>query len=173
MPEERSAQAQCVAPPSSITRPNFEGDHSPFLSCADLNHLTNNFHHRSYHFVDILRRVSIVIHQHIQKCEQRHAKATEETKESGQFHISQLHKFSEENFMKPDYVYHFVRAPVSRMGFLYGIHKISKTPPPPSLQDIHTFLSDLFVKALLSAECSIGKLRVLCLVECVYELVLL
>lgn len=25
MPEERSAQAQCVAPPSSITRPNFEG----------------------------------------------------------------------------------------------------------------------------------------------------
>lgn len=157
MPEERSAQAQCVAPPSSITRPNFEGDHSPFLSCADLNHLTNNFHRRSYHFVDILRRVSIVIHQHIQKCEQRHAKATEETKESGQFHISQLHKFSEENFMKPDYVYHFVRAPVSRMGFLYGIHKISKTPPPPSLQDIHTFLSDLFVKALLSAECSIGK----------------
>ena len=26
MPEERSAQAQCVAPPSSITRPNFEGN---------------------------------------------------------------------------------------------------------------------------------------------------
>jgi hypothetical protein len=25
MPEERSAQAQCVAPPSSITRPNYEG----------------------------------------------------------------------------------------------------------------------------------------------------
>eukprot|EP00598_Pedospumella_elongata_P005577 CAMPEP_0184973036 /NCGR_PEP_ID=MMETSP1098-20130426/4939_1 /TAXON_ID=89044 /ORGANISM="Spumella elongata, Strain CCAP 955/1" /LENGTH=306 /DNA_ID=CAMNT_0027495455 /DNA_START=107 /DNA_END=1027 /DNA_ORIENTATION=- len=128
MPEERSAQAQCVAPPSSITRPNFE---------------------------DILRRVSIVIHQHIQKCEARHAKATDETIESGQFHLSQLNKFSEENFMKPDYVYHFVRAPISRMGFLYGIHKIAKTPPPPSLQDIHTFLSDLFVKALLSAECSI------------------
>ena len=25
MPEERSTQAQCVAPPSSITRPNYEG----------------------------------------------------------------------------------------------------------------------------------------------------
>ena len=25
VPEERSAQAQCVAPPSSISRPNYEG----------------------------------------------------------------------------------------------------------------------------------------------------
>jgi hypothetical protein len=25
VPEERSTQAQCVAPPSSITRPNYEG----------------------------------------------------------------------------------------------------------------------------------------------------
>lgn len=99
-----------------------------------------------------------MIHQHIQKCEHRASMATEETKESGQFHESQLDKFSEANFMKPDYVYHFVRAPIARMGFLYGIHKITKTPPPPTLQDIHTFLSDLFVKALLSAECSIGKL---------------
>ena len=26
VPEERSSQAQCVAPPSSITRPNYEGN---------------------------------------------------------------------------------------------------------------------------------------------------
>ena len=81
---------------------------------------------------------------------------TEETKESGLFHISQLNKFSEENFISPEYVYHFVRTPISRMGFLYGIHKVNNVAEIPSLQDIHTFLSDLFVKALLSAECSIG-----------------
>lgn len=73
------------------------------------------------------------------------------------FHMSQMEKFAEQNFMTPDYVYHFVRAPVSRMGFLYGIHKIAPVAPMPTLQDIHTFLSDLFVKALLSAECSIGE----------------
>ena len=70
--------------------------------------------------------------------------------------MSQLQKFSEDNFITPEYVYHFVRTPVSRMGFLYGIHKVNDEALAPSLQDIHTFLSDLFVKALLSAECSIG-----------------
>jgi hypothetical protein len=101
--------------------------------------------------------VSIVIHQHIQKCEIRQKLATEDTKESGKFRMSQLEKFAESNFMIPDYVYHFVRAPISRMGFLYGIHKVTKVVTSPSPQDIHTFLSDLFTKALLSAECSIGK----------------
>lgn len=153
VPEERSAQAQCVAPPSSITRPNYEGQISVLSSCCTCMCLCN---HICLLFIDILRRVSIVIHQHIEKCEIRQALVTEETKESGMFHISQLEKFAEENFMTPDYVYHFVRAPVSRMGFLYGIHKITPVAPMPSLQDIHTFLSDLFVKALLSAECSIG-----------------
>ena len=112
-----------------------------------------------YHIIciDILRRVSIVIHQHIQKCEIRQTLVTDATKESGKFHMSQMKKFSEENFIVPDYVYHFVRAPISRMGFLYGIHKVRNVSTSPSLQDIHTFLSDLFTKALLSAECSIGK----------------
>ncbi|KAJ1415834.1 hypothetical protein B484DRAFT_352358 [Ochromonadaceae sp. CCMP2298] len=128
VPEERSSQALCVAPPSTISRPNFE---------------------------DILRRVSIVIHQHIQKCEARFALSTPETKETGMFHQSQLDKFCEENFITPEYVYHFVRTPVSRMGFLYGIHKVNNVAHTPTVQDIHVFLSDLFVKALLSAECSI------------------
>lgn len=128
VPEERSISAQSVAPPSSISRPNYE---------------------------DILRRVSIVIHQHIQKCELRKAMSTPETKETGMFRQSQMSLFSEEHFVSPEYVYHFVRAPISRMGFLYGIHKIANVSRMPTLQDIHTFLRDLFVKALLSAECSI------------------
>ncbi len=105
---------------------------------------------------DILRRVSIVIHQHIQRCEQRLSVATPETFEKGLFRASQMEKFSEELFTSPQYVYHFVRAPLSRLGFLYGIRKLSKQYSSPSLSEVHTFLSDLFVKAQLSAECSIG-----------------
>lgn len=126
VPEERANQ--CVAPPSTITRPNYE---------------------------DILKRVTIVIHQHIQRCEQRLAKATPETYNEGLFHVKQMEKFSEELFTTPQYVYHFVRAPIARMGFLYGIRKLSSQYSTPTLQEVHTFLSDLFVKAQLSAECSI------------------
>jgi hypothetical protein len=122
----------------------------PSLTCSASLHETT----------DILRRVSIVIHQHIQKCEIRQALVNESNKDSGKFHMSQLDKFAESNFMIPDYVYHFVRAPISRMGFLYGIHKVRNVSPTPTLQEIHTFLSDLFINALLSAECSIGTARV-------------
>ena len=107
--------------------------------------------------VDILRRVSIVIHQHIQKCELRQAMATPENMDSGTFRQSQAKKFYEEHFMVPEYVYHFVRAPVARLGFLYGIRKQTNVPAPPTLTDIHTFIRDLFMKGMLSAECSIGR----------------
>ncbi len=126
-PEERLAH--CVAPPSTISRPNYE---------------------------DILRRVSIVIHQHIQRCEQRLSVATPDTIEKGLFRASQMEKFAEELFTSPQYVYHFVRAPLSRLGFLYGIRKLSTQYSSPTLSEVHVFLSDLFVKAQLSAECSIG-----------------
>jgi hypothetical protein len=81
---------------------------------------------------------------------------TEENKNEGLFHYSQAEKFFEEKYISPEYVYHFVRTPISRMGFLFGIHKVNEVETSPTVQDIHTFLTDLFVKALLSAECSIG-----------------
>lgn len=74
----------------------------------------------------------------------------------GLFHMSQQDKFLEEHYLAPQYVYHFVRTPISRLGFLYGIHQLSNVDVQPSLTDIHNFLTELFVKALLSAECSIG-----------------
>lgn len=67
--------------------------------------------------------------------------------------------FSEENFLSPQYVYHFVRQPITRLGFLYGIRKVKKKCTIPSVADVHTFISDLFVKAQLSAECSIGEYK--------------
>jgi hypothetical protein len=125
-PAERVSVTSILAPPSSLVRPNYE---------------------------DILRRVSVVIHQHISKCE---AKLASESTDNGTLQTQKIQIFSEENFLSPQYVYHFVRAPICRVGFLYGIRKISKPTTIPNLAHVHTFLRDLFVKAQLSAECSIG-----------------
>ncbi len=125
-PSERSDDA--VAPPSSLSRPNFE---------------------------DLLRRVAVVIHQHIRKCEDRRANAAPDELESGMFHESKMEEFSEENFVTPEYVYHFVRAPIARLGFCYGIRKVTRAWSLPDLNEVHDFMATLFVKAQLSAECSI------------------
>ena len=42
------------------------------------------------------------------------------------------------------------------MGLLYGIGLVSAEFNEPTLNEVHTFIRDLFVKAQLSAECSIG-----------------
>jgi hypothetical protein len=129
-PEDRASLS--VAPPSSISRPNYE---------------------------DILRRVSVVIHQHISKCELKLSTLSPEAAASATelIRASKIEAFSEENYTSPQYVYHFVRAPISRLGFLYGIRKVNKQWNTPSLSEVHIFLRDLFVKAQLSAECSIGE----------------
>ena len=106
-------------------------------------------------YEDILRRVSIVVSQHIEKCESRLKRANKDTYETGLFHTSQMKKFDEANFVNSQYVYHFVLAPICRMGFLYGIREIKQEYHIPALEEVHTFLSDLFTKAQLSAECSI------------------
>ena len=124
-PEERSAN--CLAPPSSLSKPNCE---------------------------DILKRVSVVIHQHIEKCEMKLSKQNK-LDEKAKLEAQKIEIFSEENFLSPQYVYHFVRQPISRMGFLYGIRQLKKSLKMPTLKEVHTFISDLFVKAHLSAECSI------------------
>jgi hypothetical protein len=106
-------------------------------------------------YEDILNRVSIVVSQHIEKCEARLKRANSDTMETGLFHTSQMEKFNEVNFTESQYVYHFVRAPICRMGFLYGIREVKQEYTVPRLEEVHTFLSDLFHKAQLSAECSI------------------
>lgn len=97
-----------------------------------------------------------MILNHIQKCESRMAKATPEEFESGLFYMSQMNKFDEKRFVSPKYAYHFVRAPITRIGFLYAVRKLEVPCKIPDLAEVHTFLRDLFVKAQLSAECSIG-----------------
>lgn len=66
--------------------------------------------------------------------------------------------FSEEHFATPQYNYRFVpgRAPLTYTGFMFGIGKIIPQFIMPTLNEVHTFIRDLFVQAQLSAECSIG-----------------
>jgi hypothetical protein len=109
-------------------------------------------------YEDMLRRVGIVVQQHISKCEQRlnNAKAAKtEHLEQGLFYLSQANKFAEEKFLSPQYRYHFVRAPLCRLGFLYGIRVVDFVFSIPSAIEVNEFLSELFIKASLSAECSI------------------
>ncbi len=91
------------------------------------------------------------------KCEHRLSMVTPETKECGLFRVSQMELFAEESFMTPQYAYHFVRAPIARLGFLYGIRKLDHIYNIPEPNQIYQFLSDLFVQAQLSPECSVGK----------------
>ena len=111
-PEERSAN--CLAPPSSLSKPNCE---------------------------DILKRVSVVIHQHIEKCEMKLSKQSN-LDEKATLESQKIEIFSEENFLSPQYVYHFVRQPISRMGFLYGMRQLKKSLKLPTLKEGHTFISD-------------------------------
>ena len=127
-PEER--QPAVLAPASTISTPNHE---------------------------DIMRRVSIVIHQHIQKCESRLEKATPDAHETGLFHTSKMRKFEEANYVSPKYEYQFIRCPISKLGFMYSIHKVEVKSVPPKLNEVYSFMHDLFIKGALSAECSIGK----------------
>ena len=129
--ERTSSSSSIIAPPSSLARPNYE---------------------------DILRRVSVVIFNHIENCERRLKDAKPEQLETGLYHLSQLRIFSEENFESQRYMYNFVRMPISRIGFCYGIQRQRKIYTAPTLSQVHHFLETLFVKAQLSPECSIVSL---------------
>lgn len=120
-----------IAPPSSLARPNYE---------------------------DILRRVSVVIFNHIENCERRFKEAGPQQFETGLYHLSQLRVFSEENFESQRYMYNFVRMPICRVGFCYAIRMQPKIYKTPTLNEVHNFLETLFVKAQLSPECSIVSL---------------
>ena len=110
---------------------------------------------------DILRRVSVVFHQHIEQCESVFSSNIGEETETGDHHFneSKIEIFSEENYVTPKYNYRFLpgRAPLTRMGVLYGVGLMKSEFSIPTLNEVHTFIRDLFVKAQLSAECSIGN----------------
>lgn len=174
----REMTSKFVAPTSSISRPNYE---------------------------DILRRVSVVIHQHIiasedrlrreQRAKDRNvfsnvslygpslqpqnyqsshngptshdsgalssaSNSAQHEEVSSSLRKAQMEKFSEHNFVNSEYMYHFIRYPILKQGFVYVLKELKQETLIPPLATVHEFLVKIFFDAKLSAECSIGKLLV-------------
>mmetsp|Transcript_40207 Transcript_40207/g.79169 ORF Transcript_40207/g.79169 Transcript_40207/m.79169 type:complete len:343 (-) Transcript_40207:199-1227(-) len=130
--EQRRPVVSCVAPQaSSLQRPDFE---------------------------DALRRVSAVVHRHIEVCERRRDKAMSsapDTMETGEFHDSAMELFGEQEYVSPQFKMRFLRLPLGRPGAVYAMQQVEQTYAKPSSSDIYSFISVLFNSARLSSECSI------------------
>ncbi|KAJ1451202.1 hypothetical protein M885DRAFT_499715 [Pelagophyceae sp. CCMP2097] len=109
-------------------------------------------------FDDCLRRTAVVVHKHVHVCERRHAHAVRrapETLNTGQFRDSASRCFEEALYISPQYSYACVRMPLVWSGLSFTMHKVKQSYAMPSMRDIYSFLSTLFVRAHLSSECSI------------------
>jgi hypothetical protein len=128
MPAEmRTPVQQMASPMGSLSRPNFK---------------------------DALRRVAMILHQHIVKIEQRFESATVQH-DDRLFMRSMMDEFSESNFATPLYRCTMVRVPMARPGMVYGLKKIKQPNEIPSEGEIYEFGHQLFNKVQLSSECSI------------------
>lgn len=106
-------------------------------------------------FRDALRRVAMIIHQHIVKIERRFEVGGAERDDEGLFKKSMRDLFSEDSYCTPTYKCTMVRIPMARPGMVYGLRKIKTQPIIPSEEEIYEFAHQLFKAVQLSSECSI------------------
>lgn len=106
-------------------------------------------------FRDALRRVAMIIHQHILKIEKRFEVTGFHNGDQGLFRVSMKEAFSESNFSTPKYKCTMVRIPMARPGMVYGLKKIKVKETIPSEEEIYEFAHQLFKSVQLSSECSI------------------
>jgi len=106
-------------------------------------------------FRDALRRVAMIIHQHIAKIERRFEVGGAEKDEQGLFRKSMRETFSEDAYCTPIFKCTMVRIPMARPGMVYGLRKIKTKPTIPSEEEIYEFAHQLFKAVQLSSECSI------------------
>jgi hypothetical protein len=106
-------------------------------------------------FRDALRRVAMIIHQHILKIERRFEGTDIRDGEKGLFRTSMRDAFAEENFSTPTYKCTMVRIPMARPGMVFGLREIKISPRIPSENEIYEFAHQLFQSVQLSSECSI------------------
>jgi hypothetical protein len=105
-------------------------------------------------FRDALRRVAMIIRQHIIKIERRFESKTTRH-DDGLFLESMRAEFSEEAFVTPTYKCTMVRVPMARAGMVYGLKKVRVVYEIPSEAEIYEFCHQLFKSVQLSSECSI------------------
>jgi hypothetical protein len=106
-------------------------------------------------FRDALRRVAIILHQHIVKIELRFRTGIHGVDGTGLFKASMKDEFNEENFATPRYKCSIVRVPMARPGIVYSMRKIRVVHTTPTADEIYEFAHQLFKKVQLSSECSI------------------
>lgn len=103
-------------------------------------------------FQDALRRVAMIIQQHIVKIERRFELGNLNV---NLFEPTMREAFAEENFVTPRYKCTVVHLPMARPGIYYGMRKIQVEHKIPSADDIYEFGHRLFKQVQLSSECSI------------------
>ena len=104
-------------------------------------------------FQDALRRVAMLLRQHIVKIERRfeeHAQTRD-----GLFTRSMEELFAEEMYIAPTYKCSMVRVPMARPGMVCGLKKTKKEYKIPTESEIYEFGHQLFKSVQLSSECSI------------------
>ena len=117
-------------------------------------------------FRDALRRVAMIIQQHIVKIESRFEQQGGQFNESarrtkggvtndGLFHASMRDMFNEDSYRTPTYKCNMARIPMARPGMVYGLRKIKVAYTIPSETEIYDFGHQLFKSVQLSSECSI------------------
>jgi hypothetical protein len=105
-------------------------------------------------FRDALRRVAMIIRQHIVKIEHRFEKSVPKGTE-GLFSPSMKDLFSDEQFVTPKYKCTMVRVPMARPSTVFGMRKIRLNFSIPTEEEIYEFGHQLFNSVQLSSECSI------------------
>jgi hypothetical protein len=103
-------------------------------------------------FRDALRRVAMIIRQHIEKIEHRFQNPNEN---ANLFSPDMEDMFSDEQFVTPRYKCTMVRVPMARPGTVYGLRKIRLKFEIPTEEEIYEFGHQLFKSVQLSSECSI------------------
>jgi hypothetical protein len=106
-------------------------------------------------FRDALKRVAMIIKQHIVKIEERFDGRRGRASSDGLFRASMLEAFAEDNFATPLYRCTMVRLPMAHPGMVYGLRKVQTNHTIPSEEEIYEFGHQLFKSVQLSSECSI------------------
>ena len=107
-------------------------------------------------FSDALRRVAMILRQHIVKIEGRFEDDYDQR--DGLFSKSMKNVFCETNFVVPRYRCTMVRVPMARSGMACGMKRIEETYDIPTENEIYLFAHRLFQTVQLSSECSIVSL---------------
>ena len=106
-------------------------------------------------FRDALRRVAMIIQQHIVKIEQRYEEKPFTSTRNCLFNKKMMDMFSEDNFVSPKFKYTMVRLPMARPGVICSVRNIKPTYEIPMEDEIYEFAHQLFKVVQLSSECSI------------------